>query len=86
MGPNFGGMVLRWSPFRIVFDDPGRQPRWLLLLKIENSAKNELKNLLLKLLGQSGPNLGGMVLIWSPFRIVSDDIGTQPRWPPLLKT
>ena len=86
MGPNFGGMVLRWSPFRIVFDDPGHQPRWLLLLKIENSAKNELKNLLLKLLGQSGPNLGGMVLMWSPFRIVSDDIDHQPRWPPLLKT
>ena len=40
-------MVLRWSPFRIVFDNPGRQLRWSLLLKIENSAKIELKNLLL---------------------------------------
>ena len=29
LGPNFNGMVLRWSPFRIVFDDPTRQPRQL---------------------------------------------------------
>jgi hypothetical protein len=27
MGPNYGGMVSRWSPFRILSDDPGRQPR-----------------------------------------------------------
>jgi hypothetical protein len=39
----------------------------------------------LKLLGQSGPNHGGMVLVWFPFRIVFDDIGPQPRWPLLLK-
>jgi hypothetical protein len=26
-----------------VFDDPGRKPRWLPLLKIENLAKNHLK-------------------------------------------
>ena len=25
--PNFGEMVFRWSPFRIVSDDPARQPR-----------------------------------------------------------
>ena len=75
-------MILRWSPFRIVFNDPGRQPRWPLLLKIENSAKNELKNLLLKLLGQSGPNLGGMVLKWSTFKIISSDPDLHPRWPP----
>jgi hypothetical protein len=59
-----------------MFDDFGCQPRWPLLLKIENSAKNELnKSSPLKLLGQSGPNLGGMVLMRFPFRIVSYDIG-----------
>jgi hypothetical protein len=26
-----------------------------------------------------------VVLMWSPFRIVSDNIGPQPRWPSLLK-
>ena len=26
--PNFGEMVLRWSSFRIVSDDPAHQPRW----------------------------------------------------------
>ena len=27
MGPNSGGMVLRWCPFRTMSDDPTRQPR-----------------------------------------------------------
>jgi hypothetical protein len=40
---SFGRMVLGWSPFRIVSDNPLCQPRWLPLLKIENSAKNHLK-------------------------------------------
>ena len=26
LGPNFDGMVRRWSPFRIVSDDPAQQP------------------------------------------------------------
>jgi hypothetical protein len=33
----------------------------------------------LKLLGQLGPNYGGMVFRWSSLRIVSDDSGRQPR-------
>ena len=40
-------MVLGWSPFRIVSNSPPCQPRWLPLLKIENSAKKSLKNYLL---------------------------------------
>jgi hypothetical protein len=38
---------LGWSPFRNVSDNPPCQPRWLPLLKIENSAKKSLKNYLL---------------------------------------
>ena len=39
----------------------------------------------LKPLDQFGPNLAGIVLGWSPFRIVPDDPTHQPRWPPMLK-
>jgi len=35
-----------------------------------------------KLLGQLGPNFDGMVLGWSPFRIVSVGPEVHPRWPP----
>ena len=41
--PNFVGMVRRWSPFRIVSNDPACQPRWPPWLKIENLAKKSLK-------------------------------------------
>ena len=27
-GPNFDGMVLKWSPFRIISDDPDVHPTW----------------------------------------------------------
>ena len=47
LGPNCGGMVFRWSTVTIVSDNPGRQPRWPPLLKIENSAKKSFKNYLL---------------------------------------
>jgi len=57
LGPNYGGMVFRWSSFRIVSDDPGCQPRWPLLLKIENSAKNHLKIISSETAGPIGPKL-----------------------------
>ena len=60
---SFGGIVFRWSHFRIISDNPGRQPRCPPLLQIENSAKNHLKISPLKLLGQWGPNYCEMV-IW----------------------
>jgi hypothetical protein len=41
--------------------------------------KKSLKNYLLKLLGQLGPNCGGMVFRWFSLRIVSEDPGCQPR-------
>ena len=111
-------MVLGWSPFRIVYDNPSRQPRWLPLLKIDNSAKIQLKIIFSvtagsigpklwlmglqmvlfencvrwlqpptkiaavtgnrKLLGQLGPNYGGMVYEWSSFIIMSSNPGHQP--------
>ena len=55
--PSFGGMVLGWSPFRIVSDNPSHQPRWLLLPKIENSAKNHLKIISSETAGPIGPKL-----------------------------
>ena len=36
----------------------------------------------LKLLSQSQPNFGGIVLGWPPSKIVSGDPDFQPRWPP----
>jgi hypothetical protein len=57
LGPNYGGMVFRWSSFRIVSDDPGHQPRWPPLLKIENSAKNHLKMISSETAGSNGPKL-----------------------------
>jgi hypothetical protein len=50
-------MVLGWSPFRIVFDNPPCQPRWLPLLKIENLAKNHLKIIFSETAGPIGPKL-----------------------------
>ena len=48
--------------------------------------KNNEKSSGLKLLGQLGPNFGGMILRWSPFRIVSVGPEVHPRWPPSADT
>jgi hypothetical protein len=39
MDPNYGEMVFRWSPFRIISDNPAHQRRWWPFLKIEDSQK-----------------------------------------------
>ena len=39
MDPNYGEMVFRWFPFRIISDNPARQRRWWPLLKIEDLQK-----------------------------------------------
>jgi hypothetical protein len=39
----------------------------------------------LKLLSQSQPNIPEMILVWSPFKIVSVSAVLCPRWPPWLK-
>ena len=85
LGPNFGGMVLGWSPFRIVSDDPAHQSRWPPWLKIENSAKKSFKVFFSETAWQieTKPWLKGPWMF--PFRIVSDDPTHQPRWPPWLK-
>jgi hypothetical protein len=62
MGPNYGEMVFRWSPFRIISDNPARQRRWWPLLKIDDSQKFAYKFSPLKLLGQWGPNYCEMVI------------------------
>ena len=36
-------------------------------------------------MGQFGSNLAGVVLVWSPSRIVSDESAHKPRWLPWLK-
>jgi hypothetical protein len=38
--PNLAGMVPGWVPFKIVSDSPALHSRWLLLLKIEISSKD----------------------------------------------
>ena len=39
----------------------------------------------LKLQSQSQPNFAEMILVWSPFKIVSVSAVMYPRWPPWLK-
>ena len=67
-------MVFRWSSFRIVSDDLGRQPRWLPLLKIENSAKNHLKIIFSETAGPIGPKLW-----WNGLQMVLFE--NSVRWP-----
>jgi hypothetical protein len=64
-------MVLGSSPFRIVSDNFPRQPRWLPLLKIENSAKNHLKMILSETVGPK--------LWWNGLRMVLFE--NCVRWP-----
>jgi hypothetical protein len=47
---------------------------------------NSLKSCPLKLLRQSQPTFADMILMWSPFKIVSVSAVLYPRWPLLLKT
>jgi hypothetical protein len=52
-------------------------------LKIEKRWEEiKKKSSPLKILSQSQPNFGGMILGWPPFEIVSGDPDFQPRWPP----
>ena len=74
-GSNLAGMVFGWSPFRIVSDDPACQPRWPPWLKIENSAKKIIKNLLVwNYLANWDQTLKEWSLDGLLFRIVSDDL------------
>jgi hypothetical protein len=55
-------------------------------LKIEKRGDEiKKKSSPLKLLSQSQPNFAEMILVWSPFKIVSVSTVLYPRWPPLLK-
>ena len=58
LGPTFGGMVHRWSPFRNMSDDPTRQPKWPtsadIILTLDQMGKMFLKSSPLKLLGLLG--------------------------------
>ena len=55
-------------------------------LKIERKGDEiKKKSSPLKLLSQSQPNFAEMILVWSPFKIVSVSAVLYPRWPPLLK-
>ena len=42
--------------------------------------KNNEKSSCVKLLGKLGPNFEGMVVGWSPFRIVSVGPEVHPKW------
>jgi hypothetical protein len=56
------------------------------LCKLEKRGDEILKKSSpLKLLSQSQPNFAEMILVWSPFKIVSVSTVLYPRWPPLLK-
>ena len=59
--PNFGGMVIKWHPFRIVSDDPNLQPRCS-FFNIGSHEKSIKKSSHEELLPQLEPNFGGMVL------------------------
>ena len=78
--PNFGGLVLRWSSFRIITDDPTRQPRWppqLIFSNMEPNGKFIDKFSRLELLAQLELNFGGMVTRMLPFRIILAQLPTK---------
>ena len=54
-------------------------------LKIEKRGDEIKKKSSLKLLSQSQLNFAEMILVWSPFKIVSVSVVLYPRWPPWLK-
>ena len=76
LGPNFDGMVLWWSPFRIVSNDLTRQPRQPtsahLVLTWDPMGKM-LKIFFSETTSRLGPSYARMVLRWSPIRILSVD-------------
>ena len=82
MQPNFGGMVLGWSPSKLcpvilTSNQDGRQA------KIEKRGDEIfLKSSPLKLLSQSQPNFAEMILGWFPSKIVSGISDLLPRWLP----
>jgi hypothetical protein len=51
-------------------------------LKIEKRGMKFKKKSSLKLLSQSQPNFAEMILVWSPFKIVSVSAVLYPRLPP----
>ena len=55
------------------------------LCKLEKRGMKSKKFSPLKLLSQSQPNFPEMILMWSPFKIVSVSAVLYPKWPPLLK-
>jgi hypothetical protein len=73
-------------PFQNCVRQSSRQPRWLLLLKIEKSAKNHLRIFFSEIAEPIGPKQWWNGLhIWFSLRNVSDDPGRQRREQPLLK-
>ena len=54
-------------------------------MQIRKKGGWNLKKSSLKLLSQSQPNFAEMILMWSPFKIVSVSAVLYPRWPSLLK-
>jgi hypothetical protein len=54
-------------------DNPGCQPRWPPLLKIENSAKNHLKIISTETAGPIGPKLWWNGLSWSKGTILEEN-------------
>jgi hypothetical protein len=56
-----------------------------LVCKFEERGDEIKKKSSLKLLSQSQPSFAEMILVWSPFKIVSVSAVLYPRWPPLLK-
>ena len=73
-------MVLGWSPFRIVSDNPPCQPRLLPWLKIENLAKNHLKIIFSETAGPIGPKLW-----WNGLQMIFfEKCVRRPRPPPKI--
>ena len=58
---------------------------WPIMQIRKKGGWNLKKSSPLKLQSQSQPNFAEMILMWSPFKIVSVSAVLCPRWPPLLK-
>ena len=78
MGPNFVGMVLNHSPFRIISDDLDVHPKWL-TSAIHSFNIGPIEKIFKNLIRDSLANFNQYLVEFQNIH-VSDDPNLHPRW------
>ena len=85
---NLSTITLRVFSLKFVSDVPADQPTWLPLLKVEHRGKInnkiQLKNPEKWSEGAIASKFIEMIHLWSPLRIMVDDLNRHQTWPPPL--